>query len=150
VRGPCLAHYKGYVLAGTIVVLHWEIVLSDGRKVRVDERPEFVHPRRYIHQEGLEEMGLGEGEQPGLHRIFEAYDVPLDVRLVLTVRTDGTVGRIAPLVERERFVDVKDAAGTVVATHAYAEVPFTQQQSRNAFMLFFPPPATAAPHEGQK
>ena len=63
------------------------------------------------------------------------------------MRTDGTIGRIAPLVERERFVDVKDAAGKVVATHALAEVPFTREQPRNAFMLFFPPPAAAAHEE---
>jgi hypothetical protein len=135
----CKVQYEGYRLLNNTVTLTWRIELKDGRKIEVDELPEYAHPNQFMGPEQLEDAVLGDGKQPGLQRIFSARDIPSDVKVSVTIRTDGAVGKLANLLERERFDDIKDAKGATVETHVFSQLPLTAAAPKNAILLFFKP-----------
>lgn len=146
----CKAQYAGYRLFNNTVTLTWRIELADGRKIEVDETPEFAHPKQFMNPEQLDDAVLGDGSQAGLQRIFSGKDIPKDVKVSLTLRTDGVVAKIANMLERERFVDIKDAQGQVVETHVFSQMPLTAAAPKNAVLLFFKPIELSADKPAKK
>ena len=137
-----MAMWRGYRMNEGHVVLEYEIVLEDGRKVRVDESPEFVRPEQLFDDEKLEEYVLFKGH-PGLLRSFLAHDVPDSVKISLQLRTDGVTGKLGETLERERFVDVADEKGEK-KTRVYSHLALTKAKPSSNLVLFFEPIADAS------
>ncbi len=135
----CKVRYGGYRISANRVVLEWRVQIANGPEVVVHEVPEFVQPKMLFDAHALDDLVLGDGTQAGLRRSFEAKDLPANVQINLTVRTDGAAGKFGFL-ERERFEDVIDAKGNVIATRMYAQVPLIAARPRNELLLFFTPP----------
>lgn len=140
---PTYAAYR--VDAGRLAIV-WRLELADGRVVTVLENPEYATPRAFLSAEVCEENGLGDGTQPGLFRRFEAQGLPAGVQVNLTLRTDGALVKLSGALERERFEDVKDEKGNVVATRIWSQLPFTSAAPANSVALFFAPPPPPAPN----
>jgi cytochrome c len=84
------ARWKGYRFNGDHVALEYEIALQDGRKLSVQESPEFVTPEQMMDDARIQENGLVRG-RPGFLRNFLARDVPEDVEV--SVRTPIAKGK---------------------------------------------------------
>jgi hypothetical protein len=78
------ARWKGYRFNGDHVALEYEIALADGRKVAVQESPEFVTPEQMMDDAHLAENGLVRG-RPGFLRNFLARDVPEGVEVSVRI-----------------------------------------------------------------
>lgn len=134
----CQARYGSYRIALNSVTIEWRIQLAGGAEVVVDEMPEFVRPLELYAAPQLDDMGWGEGKQPGLQRIFQARGLPVGAQINLTLRTDGAIGKLGRL-ERERFEDVKDERGNVTSSRVWSQLPLTHARPHNAVILFFAP-----------
>jgi cytochrome c len=135
--GPAMAVWRGYRLNGNHVALEYDIVLEDGRKVAVQESPEFVRPEQMFDDARLEELVLQKGH-PGLFRSFLARDLPDGVKLSLEMRTDGVTGKLAETLERERFVDVTDEKGEK-KTQVVSHLALSKERPTSTVVLFFAP-----------
>jgi cytochrome c len=134
----CRMRYGGYrIVAGTLT-LQWHALLEDGTDVVVDEMPELVRPKELFSAEQLDDAVLGEGNQPGLRRIFEAHGLPEGTQLAVSMRTDNTVCKLGAF-ERERFDDVKDARGVILSTRIFSSLPISHDQPQTGCILFFRP-----------
>jgi hypothetical protein len=141
---PVKAVWRGYRFNGDHVGLEYEIVLPDGRKVAVQESPEFVRPEQMFDDARLGELVLTKGH-PGLLRSFLARDMPENVKITLELRTDGVTGKLAESLERERFVDVVDEKGEK-HTQTVSHLVLTKAKPLSNLILFFEPlPAEAEP-----
>lgn len=132
-----LAIWRGYRFNGEHVALEYEIVLEDGRKVSVQEAPEFVRPEQLFDEARREELVLMTGH-PGLLRSFYARDIPDRVKISLQLRTDGVTGKLAETLERERFVEVPDEKGGKY-TRVYSHLALTKMRPASNLILFFEP-----------
>ncbi|WP_375582597.1 c-type cytochrome [Cyclobacterium xiamenense] len=65
---PVTTEYKGYLLQGNEITLDFELVLEDGTRIKLRERPEFVRN--------------GQGK-PGFHRSFAGSDIPEGLEVML-------------------------------------------------------------------
>jgi hypothetical protein len=144
----CSVRYGGYQITAKRVTLEWHVVLADGADVTVLEMPDVVRPKELFDAEQLDDLVLGEGNQPGLQRFFEARGVPEGVKVSLTLRTDSTVCKLGTL-ERERFDDVKDARGVILSTRVFSQMPLTRDEPRNGVVLFFRPVEVAPDQPAQ-
>jgi hypothetical protein len=141
---PVRARWRGYRFDGDHVALQYELELPEGRKISVQESPEFVRPESLFDAARREELVLAEGH-PGLLRSFLARDIPADTKVTLRVRTDAE-SKLAETLERERFVDVVDAKGET-RTQVISHLVLTRQRPSSNLILFFaplpdpPPPA---------
>ncbi|MFN0007438.1 MAG: hypothetical protein ACKVXR_05975 [Planctomycetota bacterium] len=144
---PVRAVWRGYLFNGDHVALQFEIELPDGRKIAVQESPEFVTAEKLFDTARREELVLAEGH-PGLLRNFLARDIPDDTKITLKVRTDAE-SKLAETLERERFVDVVDAAGET-RTQVISHLVLTRQRPGSNLILFFAPlPAPTEKAEGK-
>jgi cytochrome c len=132
-----MAMWRGYHMNEGHVVLDYEIVLEDGRKVKVQESPEFVRPEQLFDDARLEEYVLFKGH-PGLLRSFLASDLPDGVKISLQLRTDGVTGKLGETLERERIVDSVDEKGEK-HTRVYSHVALTKARPSSNLVLFFAP-----------
>ncbi len=80
------ARWKGYRFNGEHVALEYEIPLPDGRKVAVQESPEFTTPEQWMDEAHVVENGLVRG-RPGFLRNFLARDVPDGVEVSVRIPT---------------------------------------------------------------
>jgi cytochrome c len=148
----CRVRYGGYHIEANAVRFEWHVLLEGGTDVVVDEMPELVHAKDLFNAEQLEELVLGEGNQPGLRRIFEAHGLPAGVQIDVTMRTDGTACKLGTF-EHERFDDVKDARGVILSTRMFSQLAMTQENPQTGSLLFFKPvtpPAEPKSDEGPK
>ncbi len=134
------AVWRGYRIEHGACVLLYDIVLPDGRAVRVEERPEFVHPEQIFNATQVEEWGLVAG-LPGLVRRFHAPAVPEDMLVAVLVRSDASRGRFidAGGARAEKLIDVKDAKGQVVDTRIHSQMWLNAQRKTNSLIQFFDP-----------
>jgi hypothetical protein len=130
------AVWRGYRLDGDRVALQYELELPDGRKVAVQEFPEFVTPEKLFDARRREELVLAEGH-PGLLRNFLARDVPEDTKITLKLRTDAE-SKLAETLERERFVDGVDEKGET-RTQVISHLVLTHRRPTSNLVLFFAP-----------
>ena len=135
--GPAMPVWRGYRFNGDHLALEYEIVLPDGRKVSVQESPEFVRPEQMFDEARMEELVLQKGH-PGLFRNFLARDVPEGVKLSLEMRTDGVTGKLAETLERERFVDLVDEHGEK-KTQIFSQLALSKERPMSTLVLFFAP-----------
>lgn len=142
---PVRAVWRGYRFNGDHVALQYELELPGGRKVSVQESPEFVTPEGLFDPARREELVLVQGH-PGLLRNFLARDIPEDTKISLKIRTDAE-SKLAETLERERFVDVVDEKGET-RTQVISHLVLTRQRPMSNLILFFAPqPAPAKPEE---
>lgn len=145
--------WRGYRLENGGCVLEYDVVLKDGRVVRVEEAPEFARPEELFSSTEMEEWGLEAG-LPGLVRRFRVADVPAGVMIAVQVRSDAPRGRFidAGGAAQERLVDTRDAAGQVVATEIHSLLWLGVNRKTNSITQFFEPIAAAevAPQSGAK
>jgi cytochrome c len=132
-----LVAWRGYLFNGDHVALEYEILLPDGRKVSVQESPEFVVPEQMFDEARLEELVLTKGH-PGLLRSFRAIDLPDGVKISVLLRTDGVTGKLGETLERERFVDVKDEKGEM-HTQILSHLALSKERPLSNLILFFEP-----------
>lgn len=148
---PVRAVWRGYLFNGDHVALQYELELPGGRKVHVQESPEFVKPESLFDPARREELVLAEGH-PGLLRSFLARDIPEDTKITVKLRTDAE-SKLAESLERESFVDVKDANGEM-KTQVVSHLVLTRQHPSSNLVLFFAPlpapPAKEEKKEGDK
>lgn len=130
------AVWRGYLFNGDHVALQYELVLPDGRRITVHESPEFVTPEKLFDAARREELVLAEGH-PGLLRSFLAKDIPEDTKITLKLRTDAE-SKLPETLERERFVDVVDAAGET-KTQVISHLVLTRRDPTSNLVLFFAP-----------
>lgn len=145
---PAKATWKGYRFNGAHVVLQYELLLADGRKVEVRESPEFVRPEEMFDDEHVQGWALPVGH-PGLLRSFHAAGVPEDVKLTLKIRTDGVTGKLAELMERESDVEVVDEKGAK-STQSIAHVVLMREKPVNNVILYFAPLPAPEPAKEEK
>ena len=131
------ARWRGYRITDERVVLLYDLVLADGRVVRVEETPEFLHPEDRFDEATRENATMFEGDA-GLWRTFRAIDPPDDVTLTLAVRTDGARLKDARALMGERFVDVEHDDGSVT-TEIHSQLVLGGQLPVNHLLLFFEP-----------
>jgi hypothetical protein len=143
-----LAVWRGYRFNGEHVALEYEVVLEDGRKIQVQESPEFVRPEQLFDEARREELVLMTGH-PGLLRSFFARDIPDGVKVSLQMRTDGVTGKLAETLERERFVEVPDEKGGKY-TRVISHLALTKMRPASNLILFFEPIPDAAVKGGGK
>jgi len=134
---PLRARYRGHALHGVRASLEYELVLADGATVTVEETPEFVRPEWLFDAEQRAEGDLADG-LPGLARRFVLRGASDDLRIALELRTEGVESKLAPGLERERFIDVMDAHG-VVTTQCRSSLVLTAAHPVNQVILFFAP-----------
>ncbi len=139
----CRVHYGGYRIVAGALTLEWHVTIEGGTEVVVDEMPEIVRPKELFSAEQLDDAVLGEGNQPGLRRIFEAHGLEEGMQIAVTMRTDNTVCKLGAF-ERERFDDVKDARGVILSTRIFSQLPMTHAQPQTGCILFFRPVAAPA------
>lgn len=130
------AIWRGYQFNGDHVALQYELELEGGRRIAVQESPEFVTPEKLFDAARREELVLFEGH-PGLLRSFLAKDIPEDTKISLRLRTDAE-SKLAETLERERFVDVTDAAGET-KTQVISHLVLTRRDPTSNLVLFFAP-----------
>jgi len=133
---PVRAVWRGYRFDGDHVALQYELVLPGGRKVSVQESPEFVRPESLFDAARREELVLADGH-PGLLRSFLAKDIPEDTKITLKLRTDAE-SKLAEMLERESFVDVVDEKGEA-RTQVVSHLVLTHQRPSSNLILFFAP-----------
>jgi len=147
------AAWRGYRIEHGACVLLYEIALEDGRRIAVEERPEYARPEDLFPPDRMEDFGLEPG-LPGLVRRFHAPAVPEGVVIAVRVRSDAPRGRFidAGGAQREQLVDVKDAEGQIVGTEIHSQIWLNAQRKVNSLTQFFdpvvlppPPPEAAAP-----
>jgi cytochrome c len=80
------ARWKGYRFNGEHVALEYEIPLADGRKVAVQEAPEFTTPEQMMDEAHVAQNGLVRG-RPGFLRNFLARDLPDGVEVSVRIPT---------------------------------------------------------------
>jgi hypothetical protein len=137
-RVPARAVWRGYRTQGTRAVrLLYDVLLPDGRAVRVEETPEFVRPMDRFTEEQIDEMAVP-SDTPGLLRTFHAIDVPEGVKLSVRVRTDGALYKQSMALERESFEDVPTAGGDV-ETRIHSHLVLGGRLPVNYVLLFFRP-----------
>jgi hypothetical protein len=139
----CSVHFGGYRIEANAVRLQWRVTIPGdsnvaGAQIMVDEMPELVHAKELFDAEQLEDLVLGEGDEPGLRRIFDAHGLPAGVQLDVTMRTDNIVCKLGAF-EHERFDDVKDARGVILSTRVFSSLPMTHEQPQTGCILFFKP-----------
>jgi hypothetical protein len=134
----CTSRYAGYRLEQGAVLLEWEILLADGRKVAVDERPEFVRPEDVLDETFIEENALHKG-YPGLLRTYSAPEIPDDVMVGVLVKTSRNSGRLCESCDRESMEDKSDVLGSYTEVRSHVEV-FPLHRATN-FIVFFAPKA---------
>ena len=144
---PVHAVWRGYLFNGDHVALQYELQLPGGKKVLVQESPEFVKPETLFDAARREELVLMEGH-PGLLRSFLARDIPEDTKITLKLRTDAE-SKLAETLERERFVDVKDEKGET-KTQVVSHLVLTRQHASSNLVLFFAPLPAPAPKTEEK
>lgn len=138
---PARALWRGYRMEGEGCALLYDILLQDGRAVRVEERPEFVPAERMFPGEGqLDEWNLKAG-LPGFARRFQALDVPAGVIVAVQVRSDAPRGRFidAGGAAQERLIDHKDASGNVTSTEIHSLLWLDANRKANSITLFYDP-----------
>lgn len=137
---PVAVHavWRGYRLEHGACVLLYDVVLPDGRAVRVEERPEFVVPERIFTATQVEEWGLVPG-LPGLVRRFHAPAVPEGVLVAVLVRSDASRGRFidAGGARAEKLIDVKDEKGQVTDTRIHSQIWLDAKRKTNSLIQFF-------------
>jgi len=146
------SEWRGYRLENGGCVLEYDIVLKDGRAIRVEESPEFARPENLFSATEMEEWGLEAG-LPGLVRRFRAADVPAGVMIAVQVRSDAPRGRFidAGGAAQERLVDTLDATGLVVATEIHSLLWLGVNRKTNSITQFFDPVAApVAPKSGDQ
>lgn len=131
------ARWRGYRLADGGVTLLYDLALSDGRVVRVEETPEFLHPEDRFDEATRENATMFEGDA-GLWRTFRAIDPPEGVTFTLDVRTDGARLKDSRGLQSERFVDIEHEDGTVT-TEIHSQLVLGGQLPVNHLLLFFEP-----------
>jgi len=136
-ESPAMAQWRGYRFNGDHVALLYDVVLEDGRKVSVQESPEFVRPEEMFDDAHLEEYVLTRGH-PGLFRSFLARDIPDGVKVSLELRTDGVTGKLGESLEHERFEDFEDGKGEK-HTRIFSHVALTKERPLSNLVLFFAP-----------
>lgn len=156
---PTSAHaeWRGYRIDHGACVLLYDIVLKDGRAIRVEERPESVRADQVFKPEELEDWALEPG-LPGFMRRFHAPEVPPGVLVAVQVRTDASRGRFidAGGAAQERLVDIKDAQGQVIGTEIDSMLWLDANRKTNSLTQFYDPielpkpDAKDAPAKGAK
>jgi cytochrome c len=135
------ARWRGYRVLGGVVDLLYELVLADGRTVRIEERPQFLRPEDRFDQATREEAGFFEGDV-GFLRTWRAEGLPDDVKLGVRLRTDGARAKHSNGLERERLVDRELESGERV-TEVHSHLVLTAGRPNNHLLLFFEPRAAA-------
>jgi hypothetical protein len=131
------ARWAGYRLAGERVTLLYDLALADGRVVRVEETPEFLHPEDRFDEATRENATMFEGDA-GLWRTYRAIDPPEDVTFTLALRTDGARLKDSRALQGERFVDIEHDDGSVT-TEIHSQLVLGSQLPVNHLLLFFEP-----------
>jgi len=134
------AVWRGYRIDGGAAVLLYDIVLKDGRAIRVEERPEALRSDQVFNAEERENFGVEAG-MPGFVRRFHAPEIPPGVILAVQVRTDAPRGRFidAGGAAQERLIDTKDAQGVVIATEIHSLLWLDANRRRNSLTQFYDP-----------
>lgn len=140
------AEWRGYRLENGGCALLYDVVLKDGRAIRVEEIPEFARPEDLFTKEQMEDWNLVPG-LPGLVRRYRAADVPAGVVIAVQVRTDAPRGRFidAGGAAQERLVDLKDAQGQVTSTEIHSLIWLDANRKTNSLTQFFDPVLDASP-----
>lgn len=140
------ALWRGYRLENGGCVLLYDVVLPDGRAVRVEERPESMRADKVFDATQLEEWGL-EPALPGFVRRFHAPDVPAGVVVALLARTDAPRGRFidAGGAAQEKLIDARDERGVVTSTEIQSLVWLDANRKVNSVTQFFDPIELPAP-----
>ncbi|MCY2960594.1 MAG: hypothetical protein NTY35_10555 [Planctomycetota bacterium] len=134
------AEWRGYRLENGTCVLLYDVVLKDGRAIRVEERPESLRSDQVFKPEELEDWGLEPG-LPGFVRRFRAPEVPTGVLVAVQVRTDAPRGRFidAGGAAQEKLVDLKDGKGQVIATEIHSLIWLDANRKTNSLTQFYDP-----------
>ena len=140
------ARWRGYRLQNNRVVLLYDLVLDDGRVLRIEEEPQFARPEDRFDEAQREEATLFVGDA-GLLRFFYLVDAPEDVRVKLDMRTDGGRAKHSRMLVRERFVDIEREDGSVY-TEVHSQLVLGKPLPRNHLLLFFEPLADFEPAHG--
>jgi hypothetical protein len=134
------AEWRGYRLEHGACVLLYDVILKDGRTIRVEERPESLRADQFFKPEELEDWGLEPG-LPGFVRKFFAPDVPAGVLVAVNVRSDAPRGRFidAGGAAQEQLIDTKDEKGQVIATEIHSLIWLNADRKWNSITQFFDP-----------
>lgn len=137
---PARAVWRGYRLERGACVLQYDVVLKDGRAIRVEEWPESLRSDQVFTADEREEFGVREA-LPGLVRRYRAIDVPPGVVLAVLVRTDAQGGRFidAGGAAQEKLLDTKDEKGMVVATEIHSMIWLDANRKTNSVTQFYEP-----------
>lgn len=132
------AVWRGYRIDRGAGVLLYDVVLKDGRVVRVEERPESLRSDQVFSDEEREEFGVEAG-LPGFVRRFHAPQVPPGVIVAVKVRTDAPRGRFidAGGAAQEQLIDTKDANGLVTATEIHSLIWLDANRKTNSLTQFY-------------
>jgi hypothetical protein len=128
--------WRGYELAGGRAILHYDLVLADGRAIAIRESPEFVRPpdrpaaNRILDRD--QHPASIPPSAPGFVRRFTSLGIPPGVRLSLRIDDQEALGRLQepPLPER---------AGVRRAADELREVELTVEHPSCEVTLFFAP-----------
>ncbi len=146
------SEWRGYRIERGSCVLLYDVVLQDGRAIRVEERPESLRADQVFRPEELEDWAL-EPALPGFVRRFRAPEVPAGVLIAVQVRSDAPRGRFidAGGAAQERLIDLKNAKGEIVATEIHSLLWLDANRKTNSLTQFFDPielPAAATDAQG--
>jgi len=142
VRESVRAVWRGYRLEGTRkVTLLYELQLKDGRKVRVEESPEYVRPMDRFTEEQIEGLGVP-STIPGLLRLFHVIDPPAEMKFSVRLRTDGARFKQSLGLERESFEDLEGEDGEVT-TRIHSHLILGTGRKLNYLLMFYEPRPSA-------
>lgn len=137
---PARAVWRGYRIESGACVLQYDVVLKDGRAIRIEEWPESLRSDQVFNAEQREDFGVVEG-LPGLVRRYRAIDVPAGVVLAVLVRTDAPGGRFidAGGAAQEKLLDTRDEKGLIDSTEIHSMIWLDANRKTNSVTQFYEP-----------